>query len=112
MRDRHPADRLLRPPGARHLHRKATGHDGRLDLGPQRYVAHVDEVLAHALINGGGPGGVPAPEPIWGLADDLASELSDFIAGLEVASAALEKLASLAPGPDEEGDGEDLSEEE
>ena len=68
--------------------------------------------MAHALINGGDPGGAPAPEPIWEVAEDQASELSDFIDGLEVALDTLEELAKLAPDPDDEADGDTAAEEE
>ena len=66
--------------------------------------------MAYAHINGGDPGGATAPEPIWELAEDLASVLSDFIDGLAAALGTLEELGKLAPDPDDEVDGEDKPE--
>ena len=62
--------------------------------------------MAHALINGGDPGGATAPEPIWEVAEELAFELSDFIDGLQAALDTVEALTELAPDPDED-DAED-----
>jgi hypothetical protein len=68
--------------------------------------------MAYALINGDDPSGATAPEPIWEVAEDLASELSDFIDGLGVALGTLEELTELAPDPDDEADGDTAAEEE
>ncbi len=48
-------------------------------------------------------------EPIWELADTLASEMLEFANGLREAYHAVEELESLAPGEDweDEADGEE-----
>ena len=68
--------------------------------------------MAHALLNGAVyPAGRAAEEPIWGLAEHLASDVLACIEELEAAYETINAFTALAPsgeGGTEEVEGEDI----
>ena len=61
--------------------------------------------MAHELINEGENfAGSSSKEAIWEIAENLSSEILDFMAGLEAAYKTLDELGELAPDEDWEED--------